>query len=171
MDTRHTHHDRIDAELEAMLDHALAPEPAPPGLTDRIVAATAPRLRSPGRRAHRDGVLARLGPAVLGLAAAVALSGAAALYVATLRQQVGPATIDRASAFLVAATGHAATSGPSDFSLDAPPGTDLDTRITLLALQFELVDSRELWAPPSDGIADAALAAELESFADPAMFF
>lgn len=73
-----------DARLEALLDAALSPRALdrglPPGLNDRILAATLPEL---ARLQTRRGVLARITPQlrVLALAACVVVAVSAAMWV------------------------------------------------------------------------------------------
>lgn len=157
----HPHDDRIDPRYESLLDLALAPEPAPPGLADRIVAATTPHLY----RGRRDAVIARIRPALFAAAAAVACAVGAALYVGSLQQ---PAAAPLGHPVATADPAPAAAPG---LPIETPRETFLDSQITMLALQVELVNSRDLWSSPSQTIEDATLAAELETFTDPVMFF
>lgn len=78
------HRDIFDPKLDALLDRALAPEPAPPGLADRIVAATRhdvaklgqPALASGGGASgETSGVIARIGVQRLRRIAAVLIMG------------------------------------------------------------------------------------------------
>lgn len=60
-----------DPAFDALLDRALAAPKAPPGLVDRIVLKTLPRVRRRGRVFGYD-VIGRIGPARLGWARAAA---------------------------------------------------------------------------------------------------
>jgi hypothetical protein len=86
MNTQHPQHDtdfpRTDPALDALLDEAVsAGAPAPdPQLAERIYRQTLPML---GRRP----VLARIGPRLLRVAAAVAIVAGGVLAVSMLNQQ------------------------------------------------------------------------------------
>ena len=126
--------DRFDEPLEALLDDALGPESVPGGvpadLTEKIVGATAPRLRR--------GVLARIGRSTVWRVAAVAaiVCGAAALWMATSSR---PPTGDWAQQVESQLARITAQDGPGQ----AP----IDQQLALLDAEIDLVmDVEDQWS-------------------------
>lgn len=152
-------HDKHEDILGSLLDGALAAPAAPAGLADRIVAATAPHV---ARRANRSPVLARIGPALLGLAAVMAFATAASLWVA--------ATTDAPRS---SPTGPLAenTVEPEALPLVSFAESELDDQIQLLALYVDVVGARQVWSGPGDSMEEAAVSEGFESLADAGLAF
>lgn len=143
-------HDVLDPKLESLLDAALAVAP-PAELADRIVAATQPLVSAAGPT-----VLARIGSTVMGLAAVLALAVGAAAWLAMMDQPLEPGVESRLAELEV---------------IDAGRDADIDEQITLLALQIDLAERDDWWAPADEGLDRATLQYQLEALSsDPAIF-
>lgn len=159
----------LDERLDNLLDDALRLPEAPPGLSDRVLGATAEafaahRRRKPSAAGGRR-VLARIGPGLLSLAATMALAAGAALWIASMRAQVPVEPVPGG--------GSIASVDPQATPVDAAWNASIDDAITLLALQVEMVDLRwdETWAEPHEGVEDAVLRWELEAMSGEEMVF
>jgi hypothetical protein len=169
-----------DPQLEALLDDALAPSPAPPGLHRRILDATAHRLPGHADASRSTGVIGRLGfGARWGFAAAAVLLLAG--VVLTFWSMNEPGTTPPGPGPI--ADGQTTTSDPvldeteDDPDLLAPVLTRLaeaelaaepiDDRIDLLQMQLAWVETDGVWAEDGLESLDKAIARhEFETLAD-----
>jgi len=159
MSTDTLEHNERDAGLDALLDEALAPPPAPPGLAERVVAQTGP----PGevhaaKRASDSPVLARIGEGPVGMAAAAVIALVMLTTWALLPQQSvreGGAQSGR-----MAELGRALDSVAT--VADGSEATLLDQRIEVLQLQVEMTGSDPLWLSAADPIDAAAVDVEAQ---------
>ena len=141
MDTPQEQHDthwpQTDPQLDALLDEALATPMIPPSpdLTQRIVDKTRPML-------DRQPVLARIGPTLLRIAAAVAIvAGAGVVTMVMTHHPAAPPMAD---------TGHdidEIVPGLQALNQAVEPGNTLiDEQMDMLSLRVELVSTEDTWS-------------------------
>jgi len=180
-----------DAAMAARLDAALRGPTPPADLADRITRATAHRLPARGPSALRGGgVLARLGPAVLRIAAVVALAAGlgVAFYLGTAGEQPAvqvaqnpPTPPDATPSGTVAGQPMAdqaladlelALSAWSEASAADPiaAGT-FDRQIDVLAARVTLVQSDAGWADEDEALGQAATWFELREQSEGPVWF
>ena len=148
-----------DPRLDAMLDQALAPEPADPALVQRIVAATQCRL---GPREDEGPVLARLRPALMSLAAALLLALGLAVWLVQPVER-DPVPTENGQITGVGARLDALAAA------DAAWATDIDHQLRLLALQVDVTGSETFWASPERSLDDALLNEQFDALLDDPM--
>jgi len=164
----------IDPALHPLLDQALAPDPAPAGLEDRVLQQTTPRLPRP----H---VLARIGGRLLAAAAVVVLAAGLGIVMWAASRPAptstpGGATVDTTPAPTPPDAGRDPTPAPGPIddaqlaelgqqleALDAIAGDldDSDTRLDLLTLQVASVPE-DVWADSPDDLPEAMTDSELD---------
>lgn len=171
MDTKHPHHDtdfpRTDPALDVLLDEAVSADTPPhdPDLAGRIYQRTLPML---GQRP----VLARIGPTLLRVAAAVAIVVGGVFALTMMNQQpTQPAQPD-----------HVAVAVPDDLAeqlgpeLQAianaiePGNTRIDEQLDVLALRVDWVSTEGAWGAAdqsTSGLIDQAVVRfEMDRFSD-----
>jgi len=149
-----------DPALEALLDEALAPAPAPRGLADRITAATTPRLR-----ARQRPVLARIGwrPA-LRIAAAIAVAGAVLLIAWPDPAPTSTGTDAGALAQLDTLQSQAEAAEAIEFTgFEA-----IDYRMEMLDVQLALADTADPWTDDGQALDDLGVEMGIEFYFDDA---
>lgn len=163
-----------DAALEALLDEALAPQPMPQQLAERILARTAPLLP------REQPVLATIVQARpfwmsrgAWAAAAVLLFGVTFGLMMSLTQPDaqpgGPSMVDQRPAGVYPNGELAMALLADDLALlawaDQPLVDDLDHRIELLALHVDMLHARSDWSNAQASLEDALLYHELDQLA------
>jgi hypothetical protein len=167
MDTPQEHNDmdtpKTDPELDALLDEALSvgTPPAHPDLAQRIIKQTFPLL---GQRS----VLARIGPTVLRVAAAVAIVVGAAVAATIMSTNKTPVE-DAPGAFAQI------ESGLQDINDSVELGNTLiDEQLDVLALRVELASADDTWGTSGTDtnslIEQAVTDLEVERFGDDTLF-
>lgn len=167
MDTQQPQHDtdfpKTDPALDALLDEAVSAgtPPVDPGLADRIYHQTLPML---GRRP----VLARIGPTLLRVAAAIAIiaGGLIAVTMMSPQQPTEPTLV-------VVPDESVETIAPELAAIDSaiePGNTVIDEQMDLLALRVDLVSNEDTWGDdslsPSDRLERAVVRFEIDQFND-----
>lgn len=145
------HRTLSDAQLEQLLDRALAPARLSDELDARILAATRVRVERRGERS----VLARLAPSIIELAAVLGLAACAAWWVSNQDQLPTPE--------------------PTLVELELPAPAPLDARIdddiALLGLQIDLIASGDTWDGAGGELDGALLPYELDVLTHDPMVF
>jgi hypothetical protein len=179
METQKQQHDTdyppTDPALDALLDEALSTgtPPADPDLAERIYRETLPML---GRRP----VLARIGPTLLRVAAAVAIITGGLIAVTLMNQP--PPTQQKFADAPDAPVAPVAPVTPDDMvetlapelaAIDSaiePGNTLIDEQLDVLALRVDLASTEDAWGPDdlstNDRIDQAVAYFEINRFSD-----
>ncbi len=158
-----SNHPQTDPELDALLDDALSTftPPADPDLAQRIIEQTLPML---GKRP----VLARIGPTMLRVAAAIAIVVGAGVVATLMTGNQDPPV---GAGDTIAQIG---TELQAIESAIEPGNTLIDEQLDVLALRVELVSTEDAWSAAgmdTNSLMDQAITGfEVERFSDDAMF-
>ena len=148
-----------DARLDALLDEALAPGPAPAGLNERIVAATADRLADGGPHAGHP-VLGRIGGGFAWRSvAAVLLLGGVVGGLFVVNRGSDPVPSGQAHVNVVDTT-QDVYQGLDQLADAALHGEAIDDEIALLSMQVSATDLPGVWAQDALDSLDTAIAFE-----------
>lgn len=162
MDTRqeqlNTKHPPTDPALDALLDEALSHD-SPPELVEKIIAKTLPMLKA-------RPVLARIGPTLLRVAAAVAIVAGAGIVAVMLITQPTQTT-ENDDLVLI---------GLQLKELDQaiePGNTLIDEQLDVLALRVDMVSTEDAWGAADQDtnaqLGEAVARFEFDRFSDDAM--
>ncbi len=164
MDTRQPQPDTTDPALDALLDEALSHRatPADPALADRIIRETLPMLGRPP-------VLARIGPTLLRIAAAVLIVVGAGIAATMLtRDQAVTTPIDPGALAQIDSTVQAIAQA------DEPGRTWIDEQLDILAMRVDYASTDSVWSPAgqdiNDQLEEAVARFEFDRFTDDAVF-
>ena len=165
-----THHEQnnlesqqTDPQLDALLDRAVSAgsPPADPDLTRRILDQTIPIL-------GQEPVLAKIGPTLMRVAAAVAVMVGAGVAAYVLTDDASP-TSNSNSAVAMIDPELKAIEGAIE-----PGNTSIDEQLDAMSLRVELVSSDRVWSSvdtDTNSLMDqAATGYELDQFSDDAAF-
>ncbi len=176
MDTKHTQHDTDyptpDPALDALLDRAVtAGTPAPdPDLAGRIYQHTLPML------AHRP-VLARIGPALLRIAAAVAIVAGGVFALTRMNQPANTPSLPEQT--LVVAPDDTVDQLVPEIRAIAsavePGNTRIDEQLDVLALRVDWASTEGTWGAADqstdDLIDQAVVRFEMDQLGEPSALY